>query len=247
MGQQGIQGNPGPTGPAGPQGAKGDTGPQGAQGIQGNPGATGPTGPTGPQGVKGDPGSQGAKGDPGPQGPKGDPGAQARIIIPFASQGAPYVGTNANGQPNNVGLLTFSDRPIILSLAANGTITLGTDEQYVFSLPFDAVIESIYITVGNFGTFTVPSGMTVYPLVQLFAALPESNTFTPIALSKTLPVTGFSGTTQANTMRAGSNSQIGVSLVAGMRLLIGAQMQITGNLSQRYYFYFTGGIALLSA
>jgi hypothetical protein len=168
------------------------------------------------------------------------------VIIPFASQGAPYVGTNANGQSNNVSLLTFSDKSPVLSLDANGNVTLDTDNQYVFSLPFDAVIENVYITVGNWGTFTVPSGITVYPFVQLFTALPESNTFMPMSSSKTLPTTGFSGATPINTMRAGFKSQIGVSLVAGMRILIGGQMQIggSGSLSHKYYFYFTGGIAL---
>jgi hypothetical protein len=159
------------------------------------------------------------------------------------------LGTDANGQPADVGTLTFSNRPTIIPIEPNGTVNLDVDDQNAFTLPFDSVIENVYICVGNLGTVTIPPDTTVYPFVQLFSALPESNNFIPLPLSKTVPTTGFSGTVLQSTMRAASTSQIGISLVAGMRLLIGGQIQVSGSgkLDQRQYFYFSGGIALRPA
>jgi hypothetical protein len=232
----------GPEGPRGIQGAPGPVGPQGARGDKGDRGDQGPAGPQGVQGDRGDPGPAG------PQGPKGDrgiAGVQAQII-PFASQSSAYLGTDKNGQSIDIGMITFSNRPAMVFFEPNGTVSLGVDEQNAFTLPFDAVIESIYICIGNFKDETFSPGITVYPFVQLFTAPLEGNNFAPLPLSKTVPATGFSGTVKENVMLAASNSQIGVALTAGTRVFIGGQMEITGggNLEQRHYFYFSGGIAL---
>ncbi|MDR2659876.1 MAG: hypothetical protein LBC27_07820, partial [Spirochaetaceae bacterium] len=243
QGSQGIQGVPGPAGPQGPQGPQGnpgDPGPAGPQGPQGNQGIPGPAGPQGPPGVKGDPGAQGLPGDPGPA------GLSSQVIIPFASQTSPSIGTDSTGQSQNVRIITFGGDPPVVPLASDGSVTLAPDSQGVFSLPFDAVLESIYITIGSAITFTFPAGISVYPFVQIFTAPPSGNTFTPIPSIKLVPSVGYSGPVPSNTTRAVSLSQIGVSLSAGTRILIGGQIQIIGSssLSQQYYFYFTGGLAL---
>jgi hypothetical protein len=108
------------------------------------------------------------------------------------------------------------------------------------------VLESIYITIGSAVTFTFPSGITVYPFVQLFSAPAGTNTFTPIPATIVMPTTGYGGSVPSNTTRAASLSNIGISFSAGTRILIAGQMEIRGasSLSQQYYFYFTGGLDL---
>jgi hypothetical protein len=227
----------GPQGVQGVQGVKGDPGPVGPQGVQGNPG------PAGPQGVQGNPGPagpQGVQGDPGPTGP------QSMTVIPFASRTGPYIGTTSTGRPKNVSLITFGGTPPVVDLGSNERVTLGSNDQAVFSLPFNAIIESVYVNVISVVSFTFPSGIDVYPFVELFIADPASNIFTALPQTKTVPSDGFNGQVPADTVNEASLSQIGVLLNAGTRILIGGQMQIIGSgpLSQNYYFYFTGGIAL---
>jgi hypothetical protein len=134
----------------------------------------------------------------------------------------------------------------VVTLNANDTIVLTTDNQSAFSLPFNATIESIYVTLATWVSFTFPVSMSVYPYLQLFTAPAESNVFTPVAQTRIMPTAGFSGTVPANTTRAAFVSNIGLTLPAGTRILIGGLMQIIGSssLAQNYYFYFTGGIAL---
>jgi hypothetical protein len=256
QGMQGPQGNPGPAGPAGSQGIQGiqgDTGPEGpagAQGIQGAKGDTGPEGPAGPQGVQGAQGDPGPTGPQGPQGPQGNPGSGGGglSVVPFASKQAPHISTGATGQPINISVLTFGAEPPILPVAPNGSIT-ARDAQSAFSLPFDTVIESVYITVGTLADFNFPSGVTVYPFVQLFAATDESNVFTQIPDTKTVVSAGYSGFVPGNTMRTAFTSQIQAPLSAGTRILIGGAIQLSGsgNLARSYYIYYTGGIGLRQA
>ncbi|MDR2091226.1 MAG: hypothetical protein LBP62_06250, partial [Clostridiales bacterium] len=219
-------------GPQGPKGDKGDIGPQGPKGDKGD---------IGPQGPKGD------KGDIGPQGPKGDTGGGRSLsIIPFASHSAPYISTDSSGNPTNVGAITFGGSPPVMTIEPNGTVILSGDNQDVFSLPFAAVIENIYATVNTFIAFTFPSGITVYPFLQLYAAAPESNIFVPISTTKLTVKNGYSGAVAARTPRAISLGGINLQLIAGIRLLIGGHMEIRGSgaLARNYYFYFTGGIAI---
>jgi hypothetical protein len=227
----------GPQGVQGVQGVKGDPGPAGPQGIQGNPG---PAGPQGIQGNSGAAGPQGIQGNPGPAGP------QSQTVIPFASATTAYVGTTTTGAPRNAGLITFGGDPLVVTLGPNETVSLGRNNQSAFSLPFNAILENVYINVGPLTNFTFPTGLTVYPFVELFAAAPASNVFTALPQTKTVPASGFSGAVTANTMLVASVNQIGVQLTAGTRIIISGQMQITGSgvLFQNYYFHYTGGIAL---
>ncbi|MDR1615842.1 MAG: hypothetical protein LBR98_02370 [Syntrophomonadaceae bacterium] len=216
----------GPQGLPGPQGIKGDSGPTGPQGPQGSPG------PAGPQGPKGDPAS---------------PDRQAATIIPFASHTAPLISTNNAGESTNVSAITFGGTPPVIALAEDGTVTLqAKNNQDVFSVPFASVIENIYVTFNTYVDFTFPAGITVYPFLQLYIAHPASNTFAPLSMTKLVANTGYSGTIPAHTPRAASVLQMGITLTAGTRILIGGQMEIkgSGNLNQNYYFYSTGGIAI---
>jgi hypothetical protein len=135
----------------------------------------------------------------------------------------------------------------VASLDANGTVTLSGNRQDVFSLPFDATLENIYMTVNSRATFTFPSGITVRPFLELYTAAPDSNVFTPVPSTKLTVQPGYSGgPIPSNTAQAASVRQIGLQLTAGTRVLIGGHLEIsgTGPLLHTYYFYFTGGIAL---
>jgi hypothetical protein len=156
--------------------------------------------------------------------------------------------TNNAGEAISVSAITFAGTSPVMTLEGNGTVTLQANNQDVFSLPFAAVIENIYVTFNTYLDFTLPSGITVYPFLQLYTASPASNTFAPLSMTKLAVNTGYSGRVQARTARAASVSQIGLTLPAGTRVLIGGQMEIIGtsNLAQSYNFYLTGGIALRS-
>jgi hypothetical protein len=204
------------------------------------------------KGPQGDPGAQGPKGDPGPQGPKGDTGSitsQILTIIPFASHTAPRMSTNSAGAPTTISAITFAGSSPVMALEGNGTVLLQTNNQDVFSLPFPAVIENIFVTFNTYVDVAFSAGITVYPFLQLYTARPDSNTFTPLSMTKLEVNTGYSGRVPARTPRAASVLQIGLNLSAGTRVLIGGQMEIvgSGNLLQTYYFYLTGGIAIRSA
>lgn len=244
QGIEGVQGEKGDTGSTGPQGLQGPRGIQGIRGEKGDPGpqgATGPTGPTGPQGPKGD------QGAPGPAG-------GSYTIIPFASQRAPKVFVR-NGQATRVALIGFGyigiseleDPDVSVTLHTDGSFNLSerTNRQIAFSLPFDMTIESIYITVGNYGSFS-PVG-TVFPYVQLYQAEPNSNQFNPIANTDVVPATGLGpGSTAANTMLAASKTGLGINLPAGTRIAVGGLVkQTNANLIEtNYYLYYTGGLGL---
>jgi hypothetical protein len=188
-------------------------------------------GPAGPQGVKGDPGPAGLGGF---------------TIIPFASHTAPYLSTDNSGYSLNVSSLAFGLSYPAIKLEQNGTIILSGDNQDAFSLPFDAVIENIYVVFNTYVSFTFPDGITVYPFLCLYSAASDDNTFAPLLSTKLRPDTGYSGSVPKHTTRTASVQGIGLSLLAGTRILIGAQMEISGssNLGRSYYFYFNGGIGL---
>jgi hypothetical protein len=167
-------------------------------------------------------------------------------MVPFASRKAPAISTNSSGNPTNVAVIGFVGETPVITLSSNGDLILGTDEQSAFSVPFNAIIESIYITAGTRVTYTFPTANAVFPFVQLYVAAPGSNAFVPIPTARVTTSIGFSGSTPAGSMLAASRTGINVQLAAGMRILIGGGMQITGTgtLQQNYYMYFTGGIAL---
>jgi hypothetical protein len=125
---------------------------------------------------------------------------------------------------------------------------LERDHQSAFSLPFDAMIENVYADISSAAVFTVPTGITAYPFVQLYIASPGNNTFVAIPNAKAIPSTGYSGSVPAGTTRRAFTKQLSLQLFAGMRVLIVGQMQTSGSgtLLQNFYFHYTGGIALLA-
>jgi hypothetical protein len=230
----------------GPQGVQG---PQGAAGAKGEQGVAGPAGPQGAAGPTGPQGETGPTGPRGETGPTGAPGTQALTTIPFASHSAPRASTDSAGKPTTVNAITFGGSSPVVTLASDGSAALTGDNQDAFSLPFDAVIENIYVTFNTIVDYTFPSGLTVYPFLQLYTASSDSNTFTPIETTKVAVDTGYSGTVPSHTSRAASLKQLNLSLSAGTRILIGGQMEARGsaNLARDYYFYITGGISLRQA
>jgi hypothetical protein len=167
-------------------------------------------------------------------------------IIPFASQKAYSIGTNAAGNSKNVSVITFGGVPPVLTIGTNEIVTLGSDSQSAFTIPFNATIENIYMTAGTASNITFPSGLTAYPVVQLYVSPPASNTFVALPGTAVIPRTGFSGYTAANTIRTASVTQVGISITAGTRAFIGGRLQTSGsaNPAQNYNFNFTGGLAL---
>jgi hypothetical protein len=112
-------------------------------------------------------------------------------------------------------------------------------------LPFEAIIENIYVTFNTYTTYTFPSGITVYPFLQLYAAPPADNTFVPLSVTR-VTANGYSGAVPSHTPRTASIKQLGITLPAGIRILIGGQIRTsgTGTLAQSYNFYYTGGISI---
>lgn len=235
--------------------AAGAPGKQGIQGPQGQPGIPGPQGPRGAEGATGQ------KGETGAQGPKGDPGPEASsyTIIPFSSQMGPRTYANG-GNPTRVTLLGFgyfdtSNSAIFIPdtaipLNADGSFNLtfansASNRQVVFSLPFDMTINSVYATVGNYGSFS-PAG-SVYPYIQLYSADAGSNYFTPLTDAAAIPTQGIGPGLflPADIMRPASKDGLNIQLLAGTRIAIGGLMKITGDTGVRdYYLYFTGGVGM---
>jgi hypothetical protein len=135
----------------------------------------------------------------------------------------------------------------MVDLPSSGNIVLADSNQNCFSMPFDGIIESIYATVSSTVNYTFPTGITVYPYVQLYQAQDVSNTFTPMSMTAFV-TQGYSGYTPANTLRRAVTTQPTSVIPAGTRILItGAMTAIgTGTLQRNDYFTFTGGIALRS-
>lgn len=224
-------------------------GPTGSTGTQGEEGPTGPTGETGPMGLEG------------PRGPQG-PEASSFTIIPFASQIAPRTWA-FGGEPTRVTLLGFGygdarnqtlingDYSIPIG-NNNGPFDLSTDAnnnyQLVFSLPFDMIIKSIYITVGTWGEANFETRV-VYPFLQLYSTTATSNTFTPIPGTIVEPEQGIGpGSVPRATTQAAFKNDLEVKLEAGTRLAIGGLMRVENENSifpRDYYLYFTGGIGMI--
>ncbi|MDR2267263.1 MAG: hypothetical protein LBE09_06770 [Christensenellaceae bacterium] len=249
---RGPVGPQGPQGVAGTQGAKGDTGSTGPQGPKGDQGAVGPQGPqgpkgdtgnTGPQGPKGDQGAVGPQGPQGPQGVAGVSGAQSSFIIPFASTKSALLTSAASGVPTNGALLTYGSDVNTVALS-NGNIVLS-DNLSAFVLPFDVIIDRIYLATTNRTLYTLPAGVTATPYVELYVALQDSNSYSAVPSSITTPTTAYSGSISAGAVKIGSKSNINLRLPAGIKILIVGQLQVSGGTSTRSYnYYFNGGIAL---
>jgi hypothetical protein len=159
------------------------------------------------------------------------------------------VSSDSNGASSSVAAVGFGGSGTAIPISPSGTVTPTAESQIAFSLPFDAVIDRVYASFSNVAVFTVPTGLSAFPCVQLYSAAPGSGTFTPLAGTKTLPVAGFSGQVPALTALFASRSNMGITLPAGTRILIGGQMELAGSplLALGYYFFFTGAIAVRQA
>jgi hypothetical protein len=253
QGPQGDTGAIGPEGPQGPPGIQGIPGVQGSQGIQGpqgDAGATGPVGTTGPTGETGPQGPQGIQGETGPQGDTGTPGTTTGTIIPFATQNGVTIGTDTNGQAREVTLISFISTVSPTVIITGGNIVLGSFDQNSFSLPYDCIIENIYATICSMSSYTLPSGVTTYPYIQLYSSTPESNIFAPIPQSRAMVTQGYSGSVPAETVRFASSTTPSSVFPAGTRILIIGEMLNTGPagaLERSGNFNFTGGIGVRAA
>jgi hypothetical protein len=170
-------------------------------------------------------------------------------IVPFASHSAPRLTTNIAGASTTVAALTFGGSSPVVALASNGSVALMGENQDTFTLPYDAVIENIYVTFNTIIDYMFPPGLTVYPVLQLYDAVQDSNVFMPVAATKLIAEAGYTGAVPSHTPASASLRQLGLYLRAGTRLLIGGRMETAGsaNLARDYYFYFTGAIALREA
>jgi hypothetical protein len=173
-------------------------------------------------------------------------GGGAKVVIPFGTQTAPAISNDAAGNPANALLITFAGIPPVQPLDASGGITLAADSQPAFSLPFDAVLESIYLTVASHSGCKCQEGAACLPFVQLFTAPPGSNRFTALPQTQTAPATGYSGKAPGGELRAASVRDLGIPLPAGTRVLIVGMIRFTGGDTppRSSYYNFSGGIAL---
>jgi hypothetical protein len=171
------------------------------------------------------------------------------MLIPFASGRSPNIHTDSSGAPRDVAAIGFGSATNAITIDANGQVEPLSDSLTTFTLPFDAVLDSVYLTLESSINFAFPSGTVTFPYVQIYAAAPDSVLFTPIPGAAAIPTDGYSGTVPAYTLRTAAQTGIGATLPAGTRILIGGLMSVAGggNLTSSYYFYFTGGIALRAA
>lgn len=249
QGVEGIQGVTGPTGPQGEQGIQGIQGVQGIQGLQGPSGPTGPqgnTGPTGPMGPTGATGPQGIQGVTGPAGPS----STSNAVIPFTSGNANMVTTDVNGFSVTGYPLTFGfateDTSVTIHPDMSIDLLQNNNRQQAFSMPMDCYIENIYLTGSLADNITIPEGVTVYPIVQIYHATSDTNIFTPLVATEVRPLLGWNGTVASGNTVSSYLTNIHVPVQAGERILIIGRMITTGvdNLSQGYRIYFSGGMLL---
>ncbi len=234
-GRTGPTGPAGPTGPTGPSGGTGPTGGTGATGPTGSigptgptgvTGATGPTGPTGAAGPTGPTGSTGVAGSTGPTGPTGPAGAGA--IIPFASNGAITMATDAGGLSSSAAFVGFGGSASGGFSPFPPFIDLTSQPNLAFSLPRDGTITSIS------GFFSTTTPLLLSGPATITAELYESTTpnlFVPIpgaAVVLSPPLTGFlpSGTTVS-----GITTGLSIPVTAQTRLLMVYSTSASGAVS----------------
>jgi len=233
QGERGPQGETGPTGPMGPEGQQGSAGPIGRQGNTGQQGIQGEIGPTGPTGSTGATGATGATG----------PASTASIFIPFASGlSAPTTNTNASGQSTSVYAMGFGEHTLNAITLVSDTFSFVDTSAFSFIVPYNTTVESIYMTATNLA-FTALTNIN--PYIILATAPRNSNNFTLRQETKTPTEIQYSQNMQypSNTILYGSNTNINMTIPAGMRVAIACGFNTQGgNPTQGYQFYYTGGI-----
>lgn len=214
---------------------------RGPAGPQGPPGSQGPRGCPGPEGPRGYPGSQGETGPQGIQGETG-PAASSLAIIPFSIFNGDV---RADDQGNAVDIcpLGFGGWGSSIPINSDGTVTVPGVIQVSFILPYDSVIRSIYMASGSHSTI-LGTGI-YYPYVELYAAPSDSNIFTPITVSVTMPDAGVPGPAEEDVTVSGSNTGLDIQLSAGTRIIIGGKLKTENSSSDTIFsVYFSGGIAI---
>ncbi|MUK87754.1 hypothetical protein GMD78_04975 [Ornithinibacillus sp. L9] len=126
-----------------------------------------------------------------------------------------------------------------ISITDGSTFSFPAGDAYSFIMPFDSIIESIYMSVTNLA-FTPPAGQEIFPYVALATAPSGSNTFTLIPETQTFVDTPYVGGTSypANTILSGSLPGIDVPISEGTRIAIVCGFETTGSpLADTYLFY----------
>ena len=208
MGPTGATGSTGTTGPAGWAGERGATGPAGEAGSMGPTGATGPTGPTG---------EAGARGEVGP----------VAATIPFSlsnlwGAGA-QISSDSEGMPSVINFVGFGGDtgvPKQLSFGEwnSGTISFSESDSYgtSFILPFDGILENIYVQFATRSSLSLEAGVTMRPFVCLAVAENDDMVFRilPETMTYTEPYTGAANYPPYS-IRKGSLTDIDVNIAAG--------------------------------
>ncbi|WP_222124494.1 hypothetical protein [Paenibacillus xylanexedens] len=245
-GATGVTGATGETGATGVTGATGETGAAGVTGATGEAGATGVTGATGETGAAG---VTGATGEAGATGVTGVTGTGAGGIVPFAvAPDTLLLAADSAGNPSNV-MLTYYAGHSGTQYALTGnqfSFGAGNNQQYSFTMPYDATLNSIYATFSNWAAFT-PNG-NVYPFVVIATAAAGSNTFTLQSDSQVESDTPFTnGISQTeNTLLSGSATNINLNISAGTRVAICCAYRTEGaTAATSYYFFYSGAIHLI--
>lgn len=212
----------GPTGPTGPAGPDGNPG-----GPTGPAGATGPTGPTGPTGAAGATGADGVApvinidpvtGDWFIDGTDttvpatGPPGLYT--IVPYASGSATALTALPIGAGGTPVLLGFGTNFLTAEVFSTViTFTGGGLTNYAFVMPTNGIIENFSASFN----VTVAASLGLNPVLYVYSAPANSNTFTQIAATELeLPTVGIT----IGQVVSASVDNIGATVSQGDQLLI---------------------------
>ncbi|MCL2081488.1 MAG: hypothetical protein FWH16_05240, partial [Oscillospiraceae bacterium] len=176
-------------------------------------------------------------------------------IVPFAMTETALLSTYDSGKSKTVELAGFGANSEAIEIY-DGTFTLpvGNGYQLAFTAPYDAKLESLYITVDNLCQVNAPHGTEVRPYVALAKAEEDSNKFRVIRDTETRTLKPFKGgrTYEPNTVLYGHRKDIDVHVKAGDRMAIVCGFKVEGDgehegkkhREQKYFLYFSGGLLL---
>ena len=250
-GETGPQGEPGERGETGPQGEPGERGETGPQGEPGERGETGPQGEPGERGETGPQGEPGERGPEGPQGPQGIPGISSRFVIPFSSAAGATLrpALNSSGVLTTAGLIAFSKSSIEKTIT-NGhafTMTFGRDnEQYLFSLPYDATLVASSIIFNNYDVVNISGPLTdVRPFIGIATPAEGTYDFSIIQESIVYPEVGYvRGANQITTILKAHSTELEIFIKANTPIAIVGGLISLGQTHQavRNYIYMHGSL-----
>jgi hypothetical protein len=181
---------------------------------------------------------------------RGATGSSGSSLVPFASsiENAPPLFADAYGNATSILALNSSNSASYSRIEpqSDGRVLLSHETQQAFSLPFDAVIENVFFTVGAVNSGSMQDAMRVYPCVQIYSAGSESNAFSPLDSARAVAARPFSGSFEPSELRMGYQKGIGARLEAGTRIFIGGfiQSEGEGDLTAAMALTFTGSLAI---